>query len=296
MMGVKRYNLPGKGLLSYSGMSTFLGCPRKYAYRYIDHVEEESGDRSAMYRGTAFHKLVEFGGAVTDGDTLTQVDGNEYEAAKVKAAFSVYHAMETDGLLPKMNHREVRLLSDEHQYIGYVDMMGVDDDGKWRLGELKTTARFDALKWGTLSINTQIALYTAFAGEFAHEQFLDMNDLEGVSYRTVLLSAKRPLKPTNKRLGMETPDAYAARIAGDAKVFHAMVSPSEEARVSALQSFNAVKEAVHDLGGNSGKAIKNPGNCHSYGRACEYFEHCWKIKPFTDEHLDIIDDDVDGEG
>lgn len=282
----QRFKLPGSGLLSYSGMSMFLGCPRKYAYRYIDRVERAETDTSAMDRGSAFHLLVETNGEASQEQVSEDLKENPYEVAKVVTAYRAYHKYEADGLLPKMNHSEVKIVSDEHQFIGYVDMIGVQKDDRWMLGELKTTSRFDPVKWATLSINTQIALYCEMSSEFAHDEFLEMNDFQGVSYRTVELSSKRPLKATKKRTQGETPDEYGQRIANDTKIFHQMVSPSEEARLSALQCFSTVKEAVHNLRGRSGHAVKNPGNCYAYNRPCEYFEHCWKIKPHSDEDIE----------
>lgn len=290
-----RYNLPN-GFMSFSAMTTFQMCPRKYAYQYIDKVEPEGTDTGALDRGSAFHKLVETSGRVDEVTLDETVGGNPYDLAKVKSAFSLYHGMEQEGLLPRMTHREVRLRSEQHQFIGYVDMIGVEPDGRWRLGELKTAGRFDPVKWGTLPVNAQISLYTAFAGEFAHSEFLSMDDMQGVSYRTVVLSAKRPKGPTKKEPhAKESADDFARRIEGDAKVYHQIVAPLPEAIAAAKQGFEYTKAAVHDLKGNSGRAPKHTGNCFAYNRPCQFFQHCHGIKPYSDEQLNLTDDNVLGD-
>lgn len=300
------FKLPGSGLLSYSGMALFLGCPRKYGYRYFDKVEQEVTDTSALDRGRVFHLLVEKNGDVSPHKLATEVGGDMYELAKVTAAYSAYRKMAA--ALPSLDLKEVKIVSEEHQFIGFVDGIGIEASGQWRLGEMKTTTRFDPLKWATLAINPQIALYTAFAGEFAHGEFLALSDLQGVSYRTVTYSGKDPLEPSknpltpktgkvrkNARLEKETVNDYARRIAGDSQVYHQMVSPTEEARLSALQSFGAVKEAIHDARGRSGDLVKNAGNCHAYGRPCEYFEHCWGLNPEVTEPETQIINNLDDE-
>jgi hypothetical protein len=303
-----KYKLPGSGLMSYSAMSLFLGCPRKYGYKYFDRVDTEERDTSAMDRGRAFHLLVELSGtqkAVTQA--FIEVGESYHELARVRVAYERYRDMEQSGALPKMTAREVKIVSEEHQFIGYVDMIGVDDNGKWRLGELKTTQRFDPVKWATLRINQQIALYTSFADEFAHKEFLSMGDLEGVSYRTVQLSGKKPLEaskvqttPTGRpkkgaRAEKESPDDFERRIAGDTQVYHQMVHPTREACLSAAQGFRFVKEAVHSARGRSDALPKSAGNCFAYNRACEYFAHCWGMQPEVDEAEGMIEhDDLDG--
>lgn len=280
-----KFNLPGSGLLSFSGMSTFLSCPRKYAYRYIDKVEAEDTDTSAMDRGKAFHKLVEKAGNVG----ADELELEPYDHARVTTAYKVYENLQINSALPVLNHHEVRIIDEQHQFIGYIDGVGIQESGKWYLGEVKTTASFDPIKWATLATDYQIALYSNFCGDFAHEQFLAKEDLRGVSYRTIVMTKKRPLSVTKKRLTEESPEDYASRIAGDAKVYHQMVVPLEAAKNDALQSFAVVKDAIHGLRGDSKKAHKNPGNCRAYNRPCEFFEHCWQVNPLNDETLDIAD-------
>lgn len=290
-MKPKQYNLPGPNLLSYSGMTTYLACPRKYAHRYIDKIEMEDVDTSAMDRGRAFHLLAQHWGKVSDALLLHELDNDQFELAKVQDAFNAYVNMTQSGALPVLNLQEVKIVSEEHQFIGYVDGIKIDDaTGQWMLGEIKTAARLDPVKWATLSVNQQISLYTSFAGEFAHGQFLDLDDLIGTSYRTVTLSQKRPSKGTKKDPRPEGADAFAKRIAGDSAVYHQMVKPTAEACHSARQSFEHVKAAVHDLNGDAKRAVKNSGNCYAYNRPCEYFAHCWGLEPeVKDDQLVEID-------
>lgn len=287
-----KFNIPVKSkLLSHSAMNKFLGCPKKYAYHYIDHVEVEQVDTTAMDRGRAFHMLLEHDGDVPDGELLDELDRDLYELAKTKAAYRKLKSYQDRKLVPVLETREMKIISEEHQFIGYCDSIGVNDDtGKWMLGEMKTTSAFDPQKWNLLAMNTQISLYKNFCEEFAHENFLDQEDFSGVSYVTVTYSRKKPgKKSTAKKLTKasrradETASEYQTRIKDDSEVYHKIVDPTPEAVNSAVQTFNAVKQAIHDLKGNSGNAIKNTENCFAWHRPCQYFSHCHGIDPFQDE-------------
>lgn len=276
-------------------MMEFFACPRRYAFRKIEKIEPEDTPAPALDRGTAFHHLVETGGRERDA---ALVDLDPFEAARVTTAYAEYKALEDSGALPSMTHREVKIVNEEAQFLGYVDMIAVDDvTGKWRLGELKTTMKFDPMKWATLRINTQICLYTAMSIEFAHAQFLDMADMEPVSYRTVLFSGKKPLLPTKsaRRKTAETPEEFEARIKADPKVYHQLVAPDQLAIRSALHTFEKAKEGIDTYFNNPADAPKNPGSCHLYNRACDFFEHCWGMKPelpetaLTENDLDKLD-------
>jgi len=273
-MRPRRYNLPGSGLLSHSGMNTFLGCQKKYAFKYIDRVPPETGEEGpgALERGKAFHTLVETGGA---GDIATDLQGDAYELVRVQSAYDAYEAHLQMGALPRVQFKEARLISDEHQFIGYVDGISEREDGSWMLTEMKTSQRFDPIQWATLRVNFQISLYTAFAMDFAHRELLDYDQLKGVSYQKIIFSAKKPLQPTKKkRPNPESPQEFAQRIAGDTKIHHQMVVPTDHAKLSAVSTFDLVKQGIHALGGNSRVATRNTQNCFAYGRVCEYFGHC----------------------
>lgn len=315
-MKPRRYKLPGDGLLNQSGMMAFLACNRKYAYTYIDRLPRVFDTITALDRGSAFHLLAETRGEAR-ADAQRKLSHDPFETARVFLAYDAYKAQEDAGMMPPLTLAEQRVVSEEHQFYGTIDGIGVDDaTGKWWLGEIKTTERFDPIRWQTLEINFQIALYTEMAKlEFAHEQFLSAADFTGVSYRTVEFSSRKPLKGSkqaNPRASRtrpprpgeakdayktrlktdETAEEFRERIKNDAKVFHKMVSTSDEARLSALQSFGAVKEAIDRLGTKSSNYVKNPGNCFSFGRPCEFFAACWGIsveeqKPELDVENDL---------
>lgn len=44
---------------SYSRLSTYETCPRRFKYQYIEKVKQGDIDRSALIRGSAIHKLFE---------------------------------------------------------------------------------------------------------------------------------------------------------------------------------------------------------------------------------------------
>jgi PD-(D/E)XK nuclease superfamily protein len=276
-MKSKRYNLPD-GRLSFSGMTTFLACPRKYALQYMDKIERDQGDQTAMERGSLFHSFAEHDGAVSDEEVVETLE-DPFQVARVKAAYKQYSDAERRGIFPKMKHKEVKLYSEEHQYLGYVDMIGVKNDGQWYLGELKTTGYLDPQKWSTMSINMQTALYSAMSVDFAHENFLLKTDFQGISFRSVVFAAKKPLKQNKRNKEDESPSDYATRIEGLAQVHHQIIKPADYQEHEVVQTFTYVKERIDSLCGNSSRAPRNTQSCFMYNRPCDFFKHCHGISP-----------------
>jgi len=44
---------------SFSKISTFVGCPRKFKYRYIDKLPQEPRDMTALLKGSCVHSMLE---------------------------------------------------------------------------------------------------------------------------------------------------------------------------------------------------------------------------------------------
>jgi len=66
--------------ISYSGMTTYQTCPRKFAYKYLDDDADEEFLPSSLVFGGAFHRTVEFvqqaqleGTDIPDADELLAV-------------------------------------------------------------------------------------------------------------------------------------------------------------------------------------------------------------------------------
>ena len=44
---------------SFSRLNTFVQCPRKFKYSYIDKIPQEETDKTALYKGSALHSILE---------------------------------------------------------------------------------------------------------------------------------------------------------------------------------------------------------------------------------------------
>ena len=289
-MKQKQYWLPVK-LMSYSAMSLFQGCPRRYAFRYIDKIPADWQGTGAMDRGTAFHALVEHDGAMPEG--LPEL--NPFDTAKVKSGFRKYKEYQAAGHLPEMEVGELKLVDEERQFIGYVDRHAILKNGAWRLGEMKTSERFDPMQWQLYPVNPQIALYAEMAQKWANANLLSNDDFLGFSVQKVIFSAKRPGK-ARKSKAAESPEAFAERIREDTRIFVQNVTPSEVVRAEALLTFEHVKESVDHLGSSSSRYPKNIGNCMNFGRICEFAAHCHGAA-FSEGQESLLDVDMtDTEG
>ncbi|MCC6575140.1 MAG: PD-(D/E)XK nuclease family protein [Planctomycetes bacterium] len=154
---------------SYSRLSTWLRCPRKYRYRYVEQVEDER-TAPALIFGTAIHEACEvffrslpsgnpvsldemlgvFTRALTDNAALAEEqgapvawDGGSLKEmlAKGEAMLAVFHQQVDRNI--KVVGTEVEFeveLSPGHFVQGVIDLILDDGGGHYRVVDLKTAA------------------------------------------------------------------------------------------------------------------------------------------------------------
>ena len=277
-MSTKRYKLPN-GALSFSAMSTFNSCQQRFANRYVHKIQTEFTFSDAMDRGWAFHKMVEH--IDNPESVIASVYSrlkNTYEFERVNAAFIDFRDKVSQGVIPLLKGAELRLHSEKHQFIGFVDRYDIDEaTGQWKLGEMKTSSRFDFNSWILAPFSFQTALYKVLAmEEWAPSQTLSREDFAGYEYEKVIFSGKRPGKAT-KTKPEETPAQFRERIKGDAKIYHQRIDVSNETQAQAMHAFETAKEGVDIIMRSPSAAVKNPANCFQWGRPCEYMRQCWDL-------------------
>lgn len=274
----KRYNLPN-GALSFSSMSMFTACQQRFANRYVHRLQTEFIGTDSMDRGWAFHKMVE--NIENPEPVVASVFSrlkNSYEFERVNSAFNEFRSKVKDGLVPLLKGSELKLYSEQHQFVGFVDRYDIDEEtGQWQLGEMKTSSRFDFNSWLLAPFSFQTALYLKLAmDEWAPSQTLSREDFAGYAYEKVIFSGKKPLKAT-KTKPEETPAQFRERIKGDTKVYHQRIEANVEIQAQAMQAFESAKEGVDLIMRNPSHATKNPSNCFQWGRPCEYMRQCWGL-------------------
>lgn len=118
---------------SYSRVSTWLQCPRKYRYRYVDEVEtdRDTDPQSPLLTGTMLHRAVETDVETAVREYYDQVpiasDASEEEAIRI-----AYLAPKVSEVLP-YGESEVRVSVDVPvPFVGFIDRLG-NDGSIWDL-------------------------------------------------------------------------------------------------------------------------------------------------------------------
>lgn len=269
--------LPMKyGLLSYSSMSKFLECPRKFAFQYIDKLEVESEEGVGLLRGRLFHNII-------DTRDFSKSDAEpsleQHNRALVRAAAKMFLEKKDRGDFPVVTSTEQKIINEKEQFIGYVDEMSVDEvSGNWMVGELKTGSKFDPVKYAIAETKHQTALYKGMADEFCAERFLSPQDFAGLNYKEIIFPNIKPLKGRGKNAVQETMEDFEKRAYEKTLVLHKIVKVADSTVNSALMTFRHVLDGIDNLGKNSDNYPKNCNSClHPYFGICPYFKACWGV-------------------
>ena len=188
--------MPELDYLSYSRINTFLTCPLRFRYRYVDRLEPEH-TASALVFGTAIHaSIAEHYRARMDGqpeptlDDLMAVYDRAWREATVNSAPVQYKdgedAESLRDLASRMldrfrgdasGGRVVRVevpfrvpLADGLDLVGVVDLVEMDDDGQMILVDHKTSARkyTDSQAQDALQMGIYALAYEALTGQQEH--------------------------------------------------------------------------------------------------------------------------------
>lgn len=258
--------------LSYSSIKRFQECPRSWALHYIDKIDSALDEKPAIQRGHMFHECIEHNdpSIVMDEVGMSPFDQQQVFHAAVKY-------LEISKSLPVPTAKEVKIINEEHGFIGYADSVTINDNGAWLIGEMKTTSYNDPVQWAMHQISQQTALYKTMSRPFCAENFITQKDFVGSSFKQIVFSNKKPLKGRGKSAVSETPQDFGMRIKGDIKVLHQIFTVTPEVESSAMQTFNYVKSMIKHLGDKSNNYPKCQNSCKSFYGLCEYFEHCWQL-------------------
>lgn len=204
---------------SYSRISSFESCPKKYFYRYVSDPDPERvlGDNIAMVTGKSVHKtLEELYSKYMEGKEISwqelssffeffwndSIDKEVFVPSRTPpywrekglkclanhfTGFSKKKAERTVSLEKRMNFKVM-----DKSFVGYVDRLSEPEPGHYRIHDYKTSSR---LKKKDLEEDLQLGLY-----ELGLRQ--EKGDLEKVELVWHLLASGRTvvLEKTDKEL------------------------------------------------------------------------------------------------
>jgi PD-(D/E)XK nuclease superfamily len=169
-------------IYSYTQISQYLSCPRRYRHRYVDGWHEKE-TRAGMVFGRVFEQALS---AYFQRQDATEVLFKEW-AAHQNAGLDYSHGDSWDRMLeqgikllelfaqhdrvvircPKRNLqiKVSRPLSATSQFVGYVDALGYVDATRCVIDWKTTPARYPDRPEGLLALDPQLACYSWLTGE-----------------------------------------------------------------------------------------------------------------------------------
>jgi hypothetical protein len=167
---------------SYTQISQYLGCPRRYRYRYLDGWVEKETSASLLF-GRAFENAVvalfcrEDPGKVLFDKwsayrnlALEYSRGETWDSMLESGVHLIERFVQDDRVrIPSprqsLQIKFTRHLSGRNQFVAYIDAIG-DLDGKRSVIDWKTTsARYPEEPAGLLALDPQLVAYSWVAGE-----------------------------------------------------------------------------------------------------------------------------------
>jgi PD-(D/E)XK nuclease superfamily protein len=169
-------------IYSYTQLSHYLACPRKYRYRYLDGWQEKE-TRASLLFGRAFEQAL---GAYFLRQDPTEVlfrEWSGYQNARLEYSHGdTWDRMFQQGvklleLFAQQDRVEIRCpkrnlqikvsrpLSATSQFVGYVDAFGFVDATRCVIDWKTTAARYPDQPEGLLALDPQLACYSWLTGE-----------------------------------------------------------------------------------------------------------------------------------
>jgi hypothetical protein len=275
--------------LSYSSMRDLSSCEAKYYYRKVAQVEKDADaeESDALGVGKAFHEYLEdvlhgekfdkatFESAICAKAELHNVRSDAPLIAAMALAYMQLH--KASGLKVVKCEQTV----ETPKFIGYIDVILVDDAEGWWIGDLKTAARFDENKVAQLPKDEQLNLYSHFAQLLAPHFDLNPDKFRGCRYR-VTTKTKSVIK-----VGESITDFAKRMVEKQSVISYDAIIPVEFMDVETTWNhFNHMHDRATAI--NNGEApTKNLGNCMAFFRPCDYWSQCHG-KCFTEMKSDPV--------
>ncbi len=257
-------------------MKDVTACEQKYFFRKVAQIPKDSDyvESEALGLGKAFHEYLEdvLHGEKFDKATFetaicvkTEQHNVRSEAPLVAAMALAYMKMHKASKL-KVVKCEQQI--DSPIFIGYIDVILVDQLGGWWIGDLKTAAKFDTNKVVQLPKDQQLNLYSHFAKLLAPHFNLDPEKFRGCRYRVTTKTRSAV------RTGESLLDFAVRMVEKEAVMAYDAIIPVELMSIDATwKHFQAMQQRAEAIA-NGEAPVKNLENCMSYFRPCEYWSQC----------------------
>jgi hypothetical protein len=180
---------------SYTQISQYLTCPRRYRHRYLDGWQEQD-IRAAMQSGRAFEKALaayflredpaavlfhEWSACQNQG--LRYTKGDTWDHMLQQGIQLLDRFCQDDRVRIRQPRRSLqikftRTVSEKNDFVAYVDAIGKLDGARCLLEWKTTSARYPEEPDGLLALDPQLVCYSWMTGisEVAQVVFVSAND------------------------------------------------------------------------------------------------------------------------
>src|SRR5213596_1963939 len=197
-------------IYSYTQISQYLTCPRRYRHRYLDGWKEKD-TRAAMLFGRVFERALAAYFLRQDAAAVLFQEWKLYQDQKLEySQGDSWDRMLEQGIQllegfcqedrvrirqPRRNLqiKFVRPLSGENEFVAYVDALGRLDNHRCLLEWKTTSARYPEEPDGLLALDPQLVCYSWITGiaEVAQVVFVRKRLIEIQYFRTIISNEQR---------------------------------------------------------------------------------------------------------
>ena len=195
---------------SYTQISQYLTCPRRYQYRYLDGWQEKD-TRAAMLFGRAFEQALRAYFLREDAAGALFREWAPYQEQRLHYSNgSSWHRMLQQGiqLLDRFcqddricirqprRHLQIKFsrpLSDRNDFIAYIDAIGSVDGNRCLIEWKTSSSRYSEEPDGLLALDPQLVCYSWITGisEVAQVVFVRKRMVEVQYLRTIITEEQR---------------------------------------------------------------------------------------------------------
>lgn len=297
-------------ILTYSALSTFRNCRRRFWWRYVVEIVPINRGDPALRFGTIIHDALET--HHSGGDPIPLIESRfsalpaEYRGDRLLAiammqAYLRIYAVENFKVLELERPFETEIInpatgaaSRSFVMAGKMDALLGKDGGTW-LGEHKTAARIDQAYLERLWMDFQIHLYSAY------EEQITGRRVDGVLYNVLtkaklkqaegeteeafkvrhaeLCASNKSGKSTAKRQMPESDEDFAKRLAEKYRepgMFHRepLILSRDRVKSVLAEVWELTQALLIAHRGGITSFYQNTGDCWKYNKPCPYWALC----------------------
>jgi hypothetical protein len=195
---------------SYTQISQYLVCPRRYRYRYLDGWHERE-NRAAMLFGRAFERALDayflredaasalfHSWSAAKNQGLQYSKGDSWDHMLQQGIHLLERFCQDDRIRIRQPRRNLQIkfakpISDKNEFVAYVDAIGALDGVRCLIEWKTTSSRYPEEPNGLLALDPQLVCYSWMTGvaDVAQVVFVRKRLVEVQYLRTTITSEQR---------------------------------------------------------------------------------------------------------